>query len=126
MKLAKAAKHCTFTYFCFCSIFYNHFFIIIFFLVFLLTNYVLCSDDYDKLIRSLEEDYIEINKIKKELEHEESVNKKYGDQFAGFSDIFFAADMTPFDEFSVNERSKIVGQGKKVVFRSIFQTQSHI
>ena len=92
----------------------------------LLTNYELCSDDYDKLIRSLEEDYIEINKIKKELGHEESANKKYGDQFAGFSDIFFAADMTPLDEFSLNERSKIVGQGKKVVFRSIFQTPSHI
>ena len=91
-----------------------------------LTKYVLCSDDYEKLIRSLEEDYIEINKIKKELEHEESVNKKYGDQFASFSDIFFAADMTPLDEFSVNERSKIVGQGKKVLFRSTFQTQSRI
>ena len=87
---------------------------------------MLCSDDYEKLIRSLEEDYIEINKIKKELEHEESVNKKYGDQFAGFSDIFFAADLTPLDEFSVNERSEMVGQCKKVVYRSIFITQSHI
>ena len=91
-----------------------------------LTNYVLSSDDYNKLIKSLEEDYIEINKIKKKLEHEESVHKTHGDQFAGFSDIFFATDMTPLDEFSVNERSKIVGEGKKVIFRCIFRTQSHI
>lgn len=91
-----------------------------------LTNNVFCSDDYDKLIESLEEDYIEINKIKKELEHEETVNKKYDDQSAGFSDIIFADDMTPLDEFSVNEMNKIVGQGKKVIFKCIFRIQSYI
>ena len=87
---------------------------------------MLCSDDYDKLIESLEEDYIEINKIKKELEHEETVNKKHDGQSAGFSDIIFADYMTPLDEFSVNEMNKIVGQGKKVIFKCIFRIQSYI